>query len=112
VDGKVLAANEDGDLFVFRHDGQPEVLDEIAVGSAAAVEAETKAKAAGKDEADVRKAARDAYDEARTAVREKVKARYLLQTVEFGQSIRSTPSMVGDTLYVATENTLYAINAK
>ena len=112
VDGKVLAANEDGDLFVFKHDKQPEVLDEIAVGSAAAVEAEKKAKAAGKDEADVRKAARDAYDEAKAAVREKVKGKYLLQQVEVGSPIRSTPVVANGVLYIMTENTLYAVNPK
>src|SRR6185295_11776803 len=84
VDGKVLLANEDGDLYFFKHDKNPEVLDEIAVGSAAAVEAEKKAKTAGKDDSDVRKAARDAYDEAVAGVREKVKAKYLLQQVEVG----------------------------
>ena len=35
VDGKVLVANEDGDLFVFKHEKTHEVMDEIPAGSAA-----------------------------------------------------------------------------
>ena len=112
ADGKVLLANEDGDVYFFKHDKNPEVMDEIAVGSAAAVEAEKKAKTAGKDEADVRKAAREAYDEAVAGVREKVKAKYLLQQVEVGKTIRSTPVMANGVLYIMTEGTLYAINPK
>ena len=112
VDGKVLLGNEDANLYVFKHDKAPEVIDEIAIGSAAAVEAEKKAKAAGKDDADVRRAARDAYDEAKAVVREKVKAKYLLQKIEVGSTIRSTPVMANGTLYVMTETTLFAINPK
>jgi outer membrane protein assembly factor BamB len=112
VDGKVLLANEDGDLYFFKHDKNPEVLDEIAVGSPAGVEAEKKAKAAGKDDSDARKAGRDAYDEAVAGVREKVKAKYLLQQVEVGAAIRSTPAMANGVLYVMTEKELYAINPK
>lgn len=112
VDGKVFVANEDGDMYIFKHDKAPEVLDEIAVGSAAAVEGEKAAKAAGKDDADARKAARDAYDEAVAKVREKVKAKYLLQKVEVGSPIRSTPVVANGVLYVMTESSLYAVNPK
>ena len=108
----MLVGNEDGDLYVFKHDKTPQVIDEVAAGSAAAVEAEKKAKADKKDEADVRKAARDAYDEAVAKVREKVKAKYLLQKVEVGSAIRSTPVMANGVLYVMTENALYAVNPK
>ena len=55
VDGKVLVANEDGDLYFFKHDKYPEVIDEIAIGSAAAIEAEEKAKADGSNPDDARK---------------------------------------------------------
>jgi len=112
VDGKVLVGNEDGDMYIFKHEKNPEVLDEVEEGSKAAVEAEKKAKADGKEGADVRKAARDAYDTAATAIKEKVKAKYLLQHVELGEPIRSTPVMANGVLYIMTEKTLYAVNPK
>ena len=84
----------------------------MAAGSAAAVEAEKKAKAANKPDADVRKAARDAYDEAVAKVREQVQAKYLLQKVEVGAAIRSTPVVANGVLFVMTENALYAVNPK
>jgi outer membrane protein assembly factor BamB len=112
VDGKVLVANEDGDLYFFKHEKNPAVIDEMVVGSAAAVQAERQAQAAGLDVADTRRMARDAYDEAVAAVREQVKARYLLQVVELGEAIRSSPVVVGDTLYLNTEKTLYAVTLK
>jgi outer membrane protein assembly factor BamB len=112
ADGKVFIANEDGDLYIFKHDKAPEILDEAAEGSRAAAEAAEKARAKTKDEANVRKAARDARDAAAAAVRQRVKDKYLLQTVEIGEAIRTTPVVVGDTLYLMTEKTLYAIKAK
>jgi outer membrane protein assembly factor BamB len=112
VDGKVLVANEDGDLYVFRHDKTPQVLDEAAEGARAALEAEKKARAGGFAEADIRKTAHIARDEAIAAVREKVATKYLLEKVEIGEAIRSTPVMANDTLYLMTEKTLYAIKAK
>jgi outer membrane protein assembly factor BamB len=111
ADGKVFLANEDGDLYIFKHDKAPEILDEAAEGSRAAAAAAEKARAKTKDEANVRKAARDARDAAAAAVRQRVKDKYLLQTVEIGEAIRTTPVVVGDTLYVMTERTLYAIKA-
>src|SRR5262245_50581774 len=112
VDGKILVANEDGDMYIFKHTPTPEAFDEEAERSKAALEAEKKAKAEGKDEADVRKAARDAGDAATAAVREKVKAKYLLQHIEVGSPIRSTPVMANGVLYVMTEHTLYAVKPK
>jgi outer membrane protein assembly factor BamB len=112
VDGKVLVANEDGDLYIFKHDKNPQVMDESDEGSKAAVVAEKKAKAEGKDDADVRKATRDARDEAAVAMRDKVKAKYLLQRVEVGESIQGTPAMANGVLYIQTLKSLYAVNAK
>jgi hypothetical protein len=88
------------------------VLDEVEDGSKAAVEAEKKAKADGKDGAELRKAVRDAYDAAATATKDKVKAKYLLQHVELGEPIRSTPVMANGVLYIMTEKALYAVNPK
>jgi outer membrane protein assembly factor BamB len=112
ADGKVFVANEDGDLYIFRHDLAPEILDEVAAGADAAVAAEQSARRLGKDEGAVRKAAKDARDDAIAAVRAKVKDKYLLQVVEVGQPFRSTPVVAGDTLYLMAENTLYAIKAR
>lgn len=112
ADGKVLLANEDGDIYIFKHEKNPDVIDEVAIASAAAVEAANKAKSAGEDAAAVRKAGRDARDKAVAAARERVKAKYLLQVVETGESMKSTPIVVGDTIYVATDRALFAISNK
>jgi outer membrane protein assembly factor BamB len=112
VDGKVLVANEDGDLFVFKHEKPPQLLDEVSVGSAAAVEAEKKAAAAGRSPDAARGAGKRAYDAAVATVREQVRARCLLQKVEIGTPIRVTPVVANRVLYVMTENALYAINPK
>jgi outer membrane protein assembly factor BamB len=112
VGGKVLVANEDGDLFIFKHDKNQEVMDEIPVASAAGVEAEKKAKAAGKDESDAQKAGRDARDAAIQAVRAKVKDKFLLAKVEVGEAIRSTPIVANGVLYIMSERSLFAVNAK
>jgi outer membrane protein assembly factor BamB len=112
VDGKVILANEDGDMYFFKHEKTHEVMDEVDAGSRAGTDAENKAKAGGKDESDARKAGNDARDEAAAAVREKVKAKYLLQKVEVGEPIRSTPIVANGVLYILTEKTLYAVNPK
>ncbi len=112
VDGKVILANEDGDLYFFKHEKTQEVMDEVADGSKAGVAAETKAKAEGKDESAARKIGRDANDAAVTATREKMKAKYLLQKVEVGEAIRSTPIMANGILWVMSEKTLFAVNPK
>ncbi|HVK13262.1 MAG TPA: PQQ-binding-like beta-propeller repeat protein [Gemmataceae bacterium] len=112
VDGKVILANEDGDMYFFKHEKTHEVLDEVDAGSRAGTDAENKAKAGGKDESDARKAGNDARDEAAAAVREKVKTKYLLQKVEVAEAIRSTPIVANGGLYILTEKTLYAVNPK
>jgi outer membrane protein assembly factor BamB len=112
IDGKILVANEDGDLFIFKHEKTHEVMDEVPIGSAAGVEAEKKAKAAGKDEADARKAGNDGRDAAIQAMRAKVKDKYLLQKIEVGEAVRSTPIVANGVLYIMSERTLFAVNAK
>ena len=73
----------------------------------------TKAKAAGKDEPDARKAGtrRPRRGRRRRCAR-RCKAKYLLQKVEVGEPIRSTPIVANGVLYIMTEKTLYAVNAK
>jgi outer membrane protein assembly factor BamB len=112
VDGKVLVANEDGDMYIFKHEKTPQVIDEVEIGSAAAVAAEKQAREAKKDDADIRKAARDAYDAAVAKAREQVRSKYLLQKVEVRSPIRSTPVVANGMLFVMTESTLYCINPK
>jgi hypothetical protein len=41
--------------------------------------------------------------------REHIEKQYLLHKIEFNLPIRTTPTVVNSVLYVATENTLYAI---
>ncbi len=92
VDGKIFLANEDGDLFIFKHDKNPESLDEVELASKAENE-----KAAKKIRAEVAK---------------KVDQKYKLAKVEIGGAIRSTPVVANGVLYVMTENTLYAFKKK
>jgi outer membrane protein assembly factor BamB len=89
ADGKILLANDQGDLFTFRHLKAHEVYDELE---------------AAKDAPDM-KAAREAFK----TVRAEVEKKYLLSKVEFDAQIRSTPVVANGTLYVMTTTTLYAI---
>ncbi|VTT96967.1 Pyrrolo-quinoline quinone repeat-containing protein OS=Planctomyces brasiliensis (strain ATCC 49424 / DSM 5305 / JCM 21570 / NBRC 103401 / IFAM 1448) GN=Plabr_1285 PE=4 SV=1: PQQ_2: PQQ_2 [Gemmataceae bacterium] len=88
VDGKVLLANDQGDLFTFKHLKKQEVYDEVAAGATAATP----------------KAAREEHKKVRAAV-EKA---YLLSKVELDAPVRSTPVVSNGVLYVMTEKTLYA----
>jgi outer membrane protein assembly factor BamB len=90
VDGRILIANDNGDLYVFKHDPKPEVIDEIA--------------AAAPD----RKTARAFW----LAKRKEVEKKYLLARTEFDAPIRTTPCVAGGGLYVMTEKTLYAIGTR
>lgn len=112
VDGRVLLANEDGDLYIFRHEKRPKVLDATEAGSRAAVAAESKARADGLDDTDIRRAVRQAYHAAASAVKAEIASRYLLQKVEIGECIRSTPVVVHDTLYIMSERSLFAVNLR
>ena len=110
--GKVLVATEDGDLFFFKHEKAPARLDEAAAGSRAGLAALAAAFAAGGDGADCLRAGLAARDAAAAAVRERVKAKYLLQKVETGEPIRTTPIVANGVLYVMTEKSMYAIQSK
>jgi outer membrane protein assembly factor BamB len=90
VDGKVLIANDNGDLYVFRHDPKPETIEDQDPN------------------APNQKAAR-AF---RLLKRKEVEQKYLLSKIEFPTSIRTTPCVAGGVLYVATEDSLYAIGKK
>ncbi|MSR55604.1 MAG: hypothetical protein EXS09_20320 [Gemmataceae bacterium] len=112
VDGKILLANENGDLFIFKHEKEQTVMDEVAEGLKAATEAEKKAKTEKLEETDVRKAARGGYDLASIAMRNKVKAKFLLQTIEISEPITSTPVMANGVLYIMSQRSLIAVNPK
>lgn len=90
VDGKVLLGNDNGDLYVFRHDPKPETIDDL-------------------DPKAPNPMAARAF---RFAKRKEVEQKYLLSKIEFPTSIRTTPCVAGGVLYVATENSLYAIGKK
>ncbi len=91
ADGKVYVPNEDGDVFVFRHDPKPESID-----PAGAVAAQTD-----------NKSAKLAYKNALKLVSQK----YLLNKIEMEEPIRSAPTVAGGVLYIGTERSIYAIAA-
>jgi outer membrane protein assembly factor BamB len=90
VDGKVFVGTDAGDLFVFRHDPQPDVIDYLGGG------------------AGNRAGAR----QAQKAARQQVEKRYLLAKIEMPAAIRTTSVAANGMLFVATENVLCAIKAK
>jgi outer membrane protein assembly factor BamB len=92
VDGKIFIGNEDGDLFVFKHDPKPEMLDEVEIASKEADE-----KAAGKKLVEVRKEVDKKYKIAKIAVEE---------------PIRSTPCVANGVLYIMSERSLIAVGKK
>lgn len=113
VDGKVLIGNEDGDLFIFKHDPKPEVLDEVEEGSKAGIAAEKKAKADGMDDVAAKKAGEKAAQaKIKGDIQKKVAAKYLIEKIEIGQTIRSTPVVANGVLYIMTEQTLFAFGKK
>ncbi|MCE9532143.1 MAG: PQQ-binding-like beta-propeller repeat protein [Planctomycetes bacterium] len=92
VDGKVFIGNEDGDLFVFRHDPKPADLDEVEIASK--IEDE---KEAGKKLLEVRK---------------EVDKKYKIAKIAIDEPIRSTPCVANGVLYIMSEKTLFAIGKK
>ncbi len=87
VDGKVLVGTDGGDLFVFRHDPKPEVIDPFDFVAA--------------DERDAKRQIKQK--------RGLIEKKYLLARIEWPAAVRSTPTVVNGVLYLTTENTLYAI---
>ena len=92
VDGKIFIGNEDGDLFVFKHEKKPEVMDEVELASKEADE-----KAANKKVSEVKKA---------------VDKRYKIDKIAIDEIIRSTPVVANGVLYIMTETKLFAVGKK
>jgi len=92
VDGKILLATDSGDMYIFKHDKDQVVYDEVAAGENAGTLKEARA--------------------AQKEVIKKVSDRFLLSKAEFDAPIRSTPIVANGVLYVMTEKTLYAIKLK
>jgi len=84
VDGKVYIGNEVGDLFIFKHDKNPMVLDE--------------------DDA------KD--DKEHKVVRKQVEDKYRIRMIAVDEPIRSTPVVVNNTMYLLTERSIFAIGVK
>jgi outer membrane protein assembly factor BamB len=91
VDGKLYLATEGGDLFCFKHEKQPKVIDDLDIPDA--------------------NDAKD-FNAKRRAKRAEVEKAYLLGKSEFDAAIRSTPVVVNGVMFVMTEKTLYALEAK
>ncbi len=89
VDGKILLANDQGDLFIFRHEKKHEVYDEVAVAEKAPNMKDARAL--------------------RNEMKKKISDKYLISKTEFDAPIRSTPIVSNNVLYVMTEKSLYAL---
>ncbi len=109
VDGKVILANEDGDLFIFKHDPKPERIDTADAEAKAGLQAQKEALDSGLDQ----KAATKKGDiAARTKSKEMnqlIEKKYLLAKLELGEPVRNTVTVANGVLYVQTQKTLYAL---
>ena len=91
VDGKVYVATESCDLFCFKHEKKPEVIDELDIPDATS----------GRD-----------FNTKMKAKRKLVETKYLLGKSEFEAPVRSTPVVANGVMYVMTEGMLYAFEPK
>ncbi len=90
ADGKIFIGNDNGDLYVWKHDKQPMKIEDID------------------EKAENQQAAR----KFRSARQKEVAAKYLLAKIEFDAPLRSTPIVANGVLYVMSEKSLYAIKKK
>jgi len=90
IDGKIYIASESCDLFVFKHEKAPQVIDELDIPDA-------------KDNKD--------FNVKMKEKRKLVEKAYLLGKCEFDAPIRSSPVVANGVLYIMTENKLYAFES-
>jgi outer membrane protein assembly factor BamB len=90
ADGKVFIGNDNGDLYVWKHDKHPMKIDDID------------------EKAENQQAAR----KFRSARQKEVAEKYLLAKIEFDAPLRSTPIVANGVLYVMSEKSLFAIKKK
>lgn len=88
VDGMVYLATEGGEVFTFKHEKQPKVIDDLENPTA--------------------KSSKE-YNAARREKVKQVEAAYVLGKSEFDAPVRSTPVVAGGVMFVMTEKTLYAL---
>ncbi len=91
VDGKVHLACENGEMFTFKHDKAPKVIDDLDNAGAAD---------------------QKSFNNQYKLKRKQVENEFLLGKTDFGHPIRSTPVVANGVMYVMTENGLYAIGSK
>jgi outer membrane protein assembly factor BamB len=92
VDGMILLTNEDGDMFIFKHEKKPVQLDEVEIASKEADE-----KAAGKKLSEIKK---------------EIDKKVRIAKIAFNQPLRSTAVVANGVLYVMSEPTLFAVQIK
>jgi len=109
ADGKVFVANEDGDVFVFRHDPKPVVLESPADAAVRAAGEAAQNARPGVDAKSRDNEAREAGSLAAKLAHQRIEGRVLIRKMEMEKAMRSTPSAAGDTLYIAAEQKLFAI---
>jgi len=109
ADGKVYLANEDGDVYVFRHDPRPEVLEAPMDAAVRAAREALQNVPPGLDAKVRTSRGREAAKAAARRAQERIAERILIRKIELDNPVRGTPAAVSDTLYIATENKLYAI---
>ncbi|MEZ6139576.1 MAG: PQQ-binding-like beta-propeller repeat protein [Zavarzinella sp.] len=106
VDGKVMLANEDGDVYIFKHFKKPEVIDEVDIAAAEGLKVQ---KAAEGEEEDKKRAGEKAAYAKLKAVQKEIASKFLLTKIEVGETVRGTPIIANGVLYIMSEKNLFAI---
>ncbi len=108
VDGKVILGTEDGDLFIFKHEPKPDVLDSVAESSKTGFVIYREALGVGFSKSAATKMAERAALIKAKEVEKLVAKKYLLEKIEIDTPTRSTPTVANGVLYVMSEKYLFA----